>query len=368
VENLKKTPLINTYEKYGGKIVDFAGWALPVEFEGIIKEHEAVRNKAGLFDVSHMGEIIIKGKDAYGFVEYLITNSIASLEDNQVLYTFMCNRNGGVVDDLLVYRFSKDEYFLVVNASNLDKDYKWIVDNVGDFDADVCNISDNTAQLAIQGPKAQYILQKLVDVDLAQIKFFHFLRDVNIDGKKAIVSRTGYTGEDGFEIYVSPKDVVSLWDRILEVGHDEEIVPVGLGARDTLRFEANLPLYGNELSEDITPLEAGFGFFVKLDKVDFIGREALKNQKENGLNRKIVAFEMKDRGIPRHGYEVYSDDQKIGTITTGYFSPTLKKNIGLAIIDADHAKIGNEIIIAIRKKRLKAEIIKRQFYTKKTQK
>ncbi len=364
MENLKKTPLYNTYSEYGGKIIEFGGWAMPVQFEGIISEHEAVRCAAGIFDVSHMGEVDVKGPQAFDFVQNLVTNDIAVLTDNQVLYTFMCYTNGGVVDDLLVYKFSQEHFYLVINAGNIDKDLQWMIDNKGTYDVEIINSSDEVAELAIQGPKAQMILQKITDLDLDDIKFFYLKRDVLVDGIKCIVSRTGYTGEDGFEIYTSQENIQQLWHKLLSIGGEDGLKPAGLGCRDTLRFEAALPLYGNELSADITPLEAGLGFFVKLQKQSFIGKEALLKQKEEGLKRKLVGFEMKERGIPRHGYEVTLLGEKIGVVTTGYLSPTLKKNIGLALVDAKFSELGTEIEIVIRNKPVKAEVVSKKFYKK----
>ena len=364
LENLKKTPLFNTHSKYGGKIIEFGGWAMPVQYAGIISEHEAVRGNAGLFDVSHMGEVEVKGAEAFAFVQNLVTNDVAVLRENQILYTFMCYTNGGVVDDLLVYKFSEDHFYLVINAGNIDKDFQWMIDNKGSYDVDLTNISNEVAEVAIQGPKAQMILQKLTDTDLDEIKFFYLKRDVIIDGIKCLISRTGYTGEDGFEIYTSVEEIEQLWNKLLIVGAEEGIKPAGLGCRDTLRFEACLPLYGNELSQDITPLEAGFGYFVKLAKNNFIGKEALVKQKEEGLKRKLVGFEMKERGIPRHGYEVAVQGEKIGVVTTGYLSPTLKRNIGLALISSKYSELGTEIEIVIRNKPVKAEVVSKKFYKK----
>ncbi|WP_130807231.1 glycine cleavage system aminomethyltransferase GcvT [Senegalia massiliensis] len=358
----KKTALYDSHLRLNGKMTDYYGWKLPVEFEGLTLEHEAVRNDAGIFDVSHMGEIEIKGDDAKDFVDYLVTNDITSLKNNQILYTFFLYPDGGVVDDLLVYKFSDTHYFLVVNASNLEKDYEWIKENRKDYDVEINDLSDKYSEIAIQGPKAEQILQKITDKNLSDIKFFYLDRNVFVDGKKAIVSRTGYTGEDGFEIYLANNDIVEVWEKLLEVGKEEGVKPAGLGARDTLRFEANLPLYGNELSKDITPLEAGLGFFVKLNKEsDFIGKEALKKQKEEGLKRKIIGFEMIGKGIPRSGYEVYKDDKKIGFVTTGYHSPTLKKNIGKAMVDIDYADLGIEFDIKIRKRFAKVKVVNTKF-------
>lgn len=365
MDNLKKTPLYNAYEKYGGKIIDFAGWALPVQFQGITEEHEAVRKTGGLFDVSHMGEVEVKGEQALDFVNNLITNDASVLEDSQILYTPMCYENGGVVDDILVYRFNKQHFILVVNASNVDKDFQWMKDNKRDYKVELINISEKTIELALQGPNAQKTLQKLVNINLEDIKFFYFNSSVKVNGVKCLISRTGYTGEDGFEIYTSNEYGEMLWNKILETGKEYGIVPAGLGCRDTLRFEVCLPLYGNEISENISPLEAGLGFFVKLNKSNFIGKAALAEQKNQGLKRKLVGFEMVDRGIPRHGYEVSAQDGSIiGFVTTGYRSPSLGKNIGLAIIDSKYSSIGAEINIHIRNKHCRAEIISKKFYNK----
>ncbi len=360
LDNLKRTALADEYQKYGGKTVDFAGWYMPVEFEGILTEHEAVRNNVGLFDVSHMGEITIKGKDALAFVNYLITNDVEKIVDNQVLYTFLCRESGGVVDDILVYRFGDEDVLLVVNASNTDKDFEWINNHKGDFDVEIENISNETAQLALQGPKAESLLQAHTEEDLSKITFFFAKRNVVIDGVNCMVSRTGYTGEDGFEIYLSNDDVVKLYTKLIKAG----AVPIGLGARDTLRFEANLPLYGNELSDDWTPVEAGYGFFVKVDKDGFIGKDALAKQKAEGVSKKIVGFTMSDKKIPRHGYKVFKEDKEIGFVTTGYKSPTLGEIIGLAMVDAEHAKIGTEFDIQVRNKMSKATVRKRKFLVK----
>lgn len=360
---MKKTPLYEKHVELKGKIIDFGGWALPVEYSGIILEHEAVRASAGIFDVSHMGEITVKGKDAEKFIQFMVTNDISALQDNQIAYTTMCYTDGGVVDDLLVYKNNVEDYLLVVNASNTEKDLKWIEEHVFG-DTRVENVSPNYAQLAVQGPLAQEILQKLVKEDLNEIDFYHFKSDVSIGGINSLISRTGYTGEDGFEIYFNAADGIKMWDLITEAGKDK-LVPAGLGARDTLRFEAALPLYGQEIDKDITPLEAGLGFFVKLQKDEFIGKDALALQKSEKLKRKLIGFEMLDRGIPRSHYEIYSDGKKIGYVTTGSYSPTLKKNIGLALIDSEFAKEDIEIEVLIRNKYLKAKIIKKPFYTKK---
>lgn len=361
----KKTPLYEEHVKLGGKVVDYAGWYLPVQYEGLVAEHEAVRNAAGLFDVSHMGEIEIKGKEATAFLDYLLTNDISKMVDKQIIYTFMTYPDGGVVDDLLVYKYNDEYYLLVVNASNVDKDHVWINENKKDFDVIVDNISDDVGEVALQGPLAQKILQKLTKTDLDTVKFFFLEENVDINGVNCMISRTGYTGEDGFEIYTDNVGIVKVWNDILEAGKEEGIKPTGLGCRDTLRFEASLPLYGHEISRDINPLEGGFKYFVKLNKAsDFIGKEALNKQWNDGLTRVLAGFEMVDRGIPREGYEIYKDGEKIGHVTTGYLSPTLKKNIGNALISPQYKDLGTEIDIMIRNKPAKAKIISKKFLQK----
>lgn len=360
---LKRTPLFEVYKEYGGKTIDFGGWELPVQFSSIKEEHEAVRTKAGLFDVSHMGEIEVKGTDSLNYLQKMMTNDISKIKNGGAQYTAMCYENGGTVDDLLVYKIEDNHYLLVVNASNIEKDYKWLDEHIeGDVTLD--NLSETMAQLALQGPLAEKVLQKLASgLDLSQIGFFKFQQEVELNGKKALVSRTGYTGEDGFEIYCAAEDVVDLWIAILNAGEEEGVLPCGLGSRDTLRFEATLALYGQELSPEISPLEAGIGFAVKLNKeAEFIGKEVLKQQKENGAERKLVGIEMIDRGIPRHGYPVYKGEELIGEVTTGTQSPTLKKNIGLVLIKVEHAVLEAEVEVEIRGKRLKAKVVPTPFY------
>lgn len=361
---LKRTPLFDVYKEFGGKTIDFGGWELPVQFSSIKEEHEAVRNRAGLFDVSHMGEIEVKGSDSLNYLQKMMTNDISKIKDGGAQYTAMCYENGGTVDDLLVYKIEDNHYLLVVNASNIDKDFKWLEDHLSG-DVSIENLSEKTAQLALQGPLAEQVLQKLTETDLSGIGFFKFQQEVSLDGKKALVSRTGYTGEDGFEVYCDATDAEQLWKDILQAGKEEGVLPCGLGARDTLRFESVLALYGQELSPEISPLEAGIAFAVKLNKeADFIGKEALKQQKENGLSRKIVGIEMIDRGIPRHGYPVYKGDVLIGEVTTGTQSPTLKRNIGLALISTEFTGLDTEVEVEIRGKRLKAIVVPTPFYKK----
>jgi len=348
-------------------MIEFAGWIMPLQYTGILQEHEAVRQQAGLFDVSHMGEVMIRGKGATEFIQKLITNDISGMREYRVLYSPMCYPDGGTVDDLLVYKFDAERYLLVVNAANIQKDVEWIVAHKPD-DVEVEDLSEGYAQLALQGPKSQEILQKIVDISLDSVKFFRFADGVNVAGVPALLSRTGYTGEDGFEIYVQADSALKVWDAIMEAGAEFHVMPAGLGARDTLRLEAALALYGHELSPDISPLEAGLDRFVKLDKADFIGREALIKQKEGGISRKLVGLEMIDKGVPRQGYEVQVEGKNAGYITSGSFSPTLKKNIALALIEVSHAVPGSRVDVVVRNKALKAEVVKIPFYEKQYKK
>lgn len=365
MENVKKTPLFEVHQSNGAKMVDFAGWGMPIEYEGITPEHHAVRNDAGIFDVSHMGEILLQGPEARKYLDYIVANDIQSMENGKVLYTHFTNENGGVVDDLLVYKYSDDKILLVVNASNVDKDFGWVSSHAKGYQVEVSNLSDDTAEIAIQGPKAESILQRITDTKLSEMDAFTFQDHVIVDGIDCLISRTGYTGEDGFEIYMKPDKIEQLWNKFLEIGKEDGLKPIGLGARDTLRFEARLPLYGNEFDDNISPLEAGYGFFVKVNKEsDFIGKAALKAQKENGLKRKVVGLEILGKGIARHGYEVYKDGEKIGVITTGYASPTLGKTIALALLDSAHTALDTAVQVQVRNRFLDAKIIKSNFYTK----
>jgi aminomethyltransferase len=362
---LKTTPFLEKHITCGGKMIDFGGWNLPVQYAGVLKEHAMVRERAGLFDVSHMGEFVARGRDAEAFLDRLLTNRITAMRDGQAQYNVMCYPDGGAVDDLIVYRFNAEYYMIVVNAANVDKDWDWFLDHVQPFQAELTNRSADYAQLAVQGPKAQDILQKIVDVDLNEIVFFHFRPQVQVAGVEAIVSRTGYTGEDGFEIYLSAGDAPPVWDAILEAGGDE-IAPIGLGARDTLRFEAKLPLYGQELDVSISPIEAGLGFFVKLDKPDFIGKEALTALKADPLSRQLVEFVMLGRGIPRPHYAAAKAGKPIGHVTTGAFAPTLGKAIGLALLERPYTEPDTEFDVIIREKAVRAQVKKGLFYAKKT--
>ena len=370
MSELKRTPLYEVYENFNAKTIDFGGWDLPVQFSGIIREHELTRTKATIFDVSHMGEISVSGKDSLSFLQRIVTNDVEKLTPNRAQYSFMCNENGGTIDDFLIYMLKENDYLLVVNAANREKDYNWLFTHKDDHE-DVL-ISDNSEEyglIAIQGPKAVEILESMTNENIAEIKPFSFLqgvqlRDVDVP---VLISRTGYTGEDGFEIYIDANATPKLWNALLTYGESFGLEPAGLGARDTLRFEAGLPLYGQELSETITPLEAGLGFAVKLNKsVNCMGKDALQRQKEEGLKRKLVGIEMIDKGIPRTNYPVLNEkDEEIGFVTTGTKSPTLNKSIGFAIVQTAYSKIGTEVFIQVRKRKLKARVIETPFYKRK---
>ncbi len=355
-----RTPLYETHLKYGGRIVEFAGWELPVQYEGIIAEHRAVRQAAGLFDVSHMGEITVKGPNAQRQLQYLLTNDFTSMQPGDVRYSPMYYESGGTVDDVLVYKLAQDDYLVVVNASNKDKDYKWMLDH-NRFEAEIQDVSHRYAQLALQGPQAEAILSKVIDKAHIPPKYYTF-EIITLFDRVCILSRTGYTGEDGFELYVEPADAPFLWETLMEAGDDLGLVPAGLGARDTLRLEAAMPLYGHELSAEISPLEAGLGRFVKLEKDDFIGKSALAGQKAAGLMRKRCGLEIMDKGIARDGAQVLLDGCPIGLVTSGTKAPWLEKPIAMAMINTQHAIIGNEVEVDVRGRLLKATIVKLPFY------
>lgn len=367
----RRTPLYEVQKALGAKFTSFGGWELPVSYSDIIKEHHAVRNSAGLFDVSHMGEILIKGRDALLFVNKLITNDIAPVPPKKILYSPMCYENGTVVDDILIYKFSDAELLLIVNAGNIEKDEAWIKAKLAG-DVKIENVSDRFVQLALQGPESEDIIKKIIDDKDVELPGFYWFCEATLLGMKVLLSRTGYTGEDGFEIYLwlpNPcSDAEKLWNGILEAGKDNGILPIGLGARDTLRLEAALPLYGHELSDSITPLEAGLKFSVKLNKEEFIGKEALVILSEQGLKRKLYGFEMVDRGIPRNGYEVMKDGRKIGYVTSGGPLPSIGKNSGLALIDDTGMSVGDTIEIVIRDRNCGAKLVPTPFYGKKYKK
>lgn len=354
---MKKTSLYENHLKLNAKMIEYAGYLMPVYYQGIQSEHHSVRTHMGVFDVSHMGEFLIEGKDALKCVNYLVTNNITD-DSSKVTYALLLNDQGYPLDDLLVYVVGNEKILLVVNAGNKEKDFDWVLSKVKDFDCTARDISDDFSQIAIQGPKTQDIIDNILDATVSDLSFMHY-KVVPYNEGHVIVSRTGYTGEDGFEIYGYHNFITNLWDDAIAL----DVTPCGLGARDTLRFQANLPLYGHEISETITPYEAGLGFAVKLDKEDFIGKDACIKHKEE-KTRKSVGFELLEKNIPRHGYEVYKDDQLIGHVTTGYLLAGVEKPIGLALIDKEFGKLENEIFIKIRNKMVIARIRNKKFYTK----
>lgn len=363
-DHLKRTPLVDEHLALNAKMVDFGGWYMPVQYSGLVDEHLCTRNRAGLFDVSHMGEIRVKGPQAEAFVDVLTTNSVRKLVPGQIHYTVMLYDKGTVVDDLLVYKFSETHYLLVVNASNLEKDVAWVEEQAKPFDVEVVNESGETAQIAIQGPKAEMILQKLTSLKLEDIAYYHFQMG-QVEGVDCLVSRTGYTGEDGFEIYLPNAEAPALWRRLLEVGKDEGIQPAGLGARDTLRLEARMALYGHEIDETIAPIEAGLKWVVKMKKkADFIGKAALKTMRDEGIPRKLIGFEIVGKGIPRQGYPVMSNGEEIGVVASGTFSPTLEKGIGTALVKTDFQEMEQPFQIQVRKRLIEANVVKGPFYTR----
>lgn len=359
--SLKRTPLYESHLALGARLVEFGGWEMPVQYSGILEEHRAVRIHAGLFDVSHMGEFKVEGPDALAFLQHLVPNDVARLAVHQALYTQLCLPDGGTIDDLIIYRLADQHYMLVVNAANIDKDFAWVEKQARNFDVHIFNQSDTTSLLALQGPDAQAILQPLTEVDLSGIRYYHCEPGM-VDGVNCIISRTGYTGEDGFELYCAPVDVVKVWNDLLTAGKERGLLPAGLGARDTLRLEAGYCLYGHELDEQTNPLEAGLGWTVKLSKGEFIGRDALVKIKEEGPKRKLSGVEMIERGVCRGGYVVYENDQPVGVLTSGSPSPTLNKNIGMGYVETAQAVVGETVQIDIRGKRTAAQIVALPFY------
>ncbi|MFQ5946839.1 MAG: glycine cleavage system aminomethyltransferase GcvT [Anaerolineae bacterium] len=361
--DLKATPLNAVHRQIGARMVPFGGWDMPVQYSGILEEHRAVRGTAGLFDISHMGEIEFRGPDALAAVQRLVTSDASKLAIGQVQYAALCYENGTFVDDLTVYKLADDHFMFTVNASNIEKDYQWITAHVAG-NVEARNISDETALLALQGPKAPEILGKLTPVDLSQIRYYWFQRGKVLDAD-ALISRTGYTGEDGFEIYLAPDKAEPLWRRLLEEGRSFGLLPVGLGARDTLRLEAKMALYGNDIDDAHTALEADLGWIVKFEKGEFIGRAALEKQKAAGLTQKLVGFEMVGRGIGRAHYKIVKNGKEIGEVTSGAPSPTLGKNIGLGYVAIEHATIGTEVGILVRGEPVPAKIVPTPFYKRK---
>ena len=359
-QNLIKTCLHDRHVALGALMSPFGGFDMPIQYKGITDEHNAVRNEVGVFDVSHMGEVRVKGPEAYKFVSHIFVNDVTGAPDGQIFYGMMCYENGGTVDDLLVYKVNDEEYFLVINASNIEKDVEWIMRNAEGFDCTVTNESDYYGEVAVQGPKAEETLERVLGLDLKQIPFYNF-KTFQIDGEEVIISRTGYTGEDGFEVYGSHDYTRKVWDALMEAS----VQPCGLGCRDTLRFEVGLPLYGDELAADITPIEASLSMFVKLDKEGgFIGRDALAKQKAEGVTRRVVGLELAGTAVPRHGYPVMVGDEQVGEITTGYKSISTGKSVAMAMINKPYDKLGTEVEVQIRKKRFPATVVKKRFYDK----
>ncbi len=356
----KKTCLYEQHMALGAFMSPFAGFEMPIHYTSIVEEHNAVRNACGVFDVSHMGEVFIKGKDAERYVNHIFTNDVKGAPDGQVFYGMMLHENGGTVDDLLVYRMKEGEYFLVFNAANIDKDVAWMEQHLDGYDVTFDHCSDRYGQLAVQGPEAEQVVEEVLKLEVKDLKFYT-AKYITVDGEELVVSRTGYTGEDGFEIYGSHAYIQKAWDLLIE---SKKALPCGLGCRDTLRFEVGLPLYGDELADDITPVMAGLSMFCKLDKEEFIGKEAVAKQKEEGPKTRIVGLELKDKAVPRHGYAVLKDGQKIGEVTTGYNSISTGKSVAMAHIDAQYGKLGTEVEVQIRKKTFPAVVVKKRFYDK----
>ena len=354
---MKKTCLYDKHVALGALMSPFAGFEMPIQYTNITDEHQAVRTACGVFDVSHMGEVSVKGNDAERYVQHIFTNDVKDAPIGKVYYGMMCYEHGGTVDDLLVYKMGDQDFFLVINAANIDKDWAWMQQQAEGFDIDLRNLSDDYGQLAVQGPDAEAVVEEVLGLQCKELTFY----TVKTIGD-VIVSRTGYTGEDGFEIYADPAFINDCWDKLLDSGRCK---PCGLGCRDTLRFEVGLPLYGDELSEEISPIMAGLGIFVKLDKEEFVGREALARQKAEGVARKLVGIELKDKAIPRHGYTVLNaDGEAIGEVTTGYHTISSDKSVCMALVDTPYAKLGTELQVQIRKKVFPGVVVKKRFYDK----
>lgn len=359
---MKKTALYDKHLSLGAKIVPFAGFEMPVQYSGVTEEHFAVREKAGMFDVSHMGQFLIEGAGAKDLLQFVTTNDVSALVDGKAQYSCLPNGKGGIVDDLIIYKMADEKYFVVVNASNIEKDWEHISKFNEKFGAKMTNLSDEMSLIAIQGPLATQILQKLTDVNLSEIPYYNFTIGKVAGVEDVIISNTGYTGSGGFEIYFNNDKAELLWDALTEAGKEEGLIPCGLAARDTLRLEKGFCLYGNDIDDTTSPLEAGLGWITKLAKGEFVDSEFLTKQKEEGVSRKLVGFELVDKGVPRHDYLVVDvDGNTIGKVTSGTQSPMKKVGIGLAYVDAPHNKVGSEIYIQVRNKNLKAVVVKLPF-------
>lgn len=352
----KKTCLYDKHVKLGALISPFGGFDMPIQYSSIIEEHNAVRHDCGVFDVSHMGEVTVKGPDAERYVQHIFTNDVSKIGKGQILYGMMCYEDGGTVDDLLVYKMTDNDFFLVINAANIDKDWQWMNDNAKGFDIQLVNRSEDYGQIAVQGPNSEKVVEEVLGLECHELTFYTVKTIDDI-----IVSRTGYTGEDGFEIYASHNYICECWDKLMESGRCK---PCGLGCRDTLRFEVGLPLYGDELSADISPVMAGLSMFCKLDKEEFIGKEALARQKADGVERRLIGIELEGKAIPRHGYAVVKDGETVGEVTTGYHSISTDKSVCMALVKTQHAKLGTPLEIQIRKKTFPGVVVKKRFYDK----
>lgn len=359
---MRKTAIYSIHVANNAKIVDFAGWQMPISYFGIIEEHLAVRKHAGLFDVSHMGEILVRGKDALNFCQFLSTNDLSKIKDRQAQYSLMCNNEGGVIDDLLIYKVNNNEFLFCVNASNTDKDFNWMLENRNGFDVKVDNVSFLYSQLALQGPESVKIVEKIFGSEVTSIRAFHFEK-IQRNGWEVLISRTGYTGEDGFEMYVPWDRGPELWNNILEETDGTSFLPCGLGSRDTLRLEMGYSLYGCEIDESINPLEAGLQRYVKFNKGSFIGRESLEKYSKAGFRKRLVTFEMIDRAVPRKGYKIYSENNIVGYVTSGTFSPSLKRSIGLGMADPTNVK-EDVLSVDIRGKKRLTKAVPIPFYRK----
>jgi aminomethyltransferase len=366
---LKRTPLYDRHVALGARLVEFGGWEMPVQYSGIVDEHNAVRNAAGLFDISHMGEFEVKGRDALAFLQHVATQDVATIGEGQSNYALLCRPDGGIVDDIFIYHLP-DGYMVVVNASNIEKDFAWMLDNLSGFDVELTNISDRASMLALQGPLAEALLARATDpsteqgIDVARVPFHAITTGMLLGDIPALIARTGYTGEDGFELFIDDDKVEQLWDGLLALGEGEGLKPCGLGARDSLRFEACLALYGHEIADDINPYEAKLGWVVKLHKGDFVGSAALQQIKQAGVQRKLVGFELTGRGIARGGYQIRSlAGETVGQVTTGMPSPTLGKNLGLGYVPVELAVVGSEFDVIVRDRPVRARVVKTPFYT-----
>jgi aminomethyltransferase len=363
---MRKTPLYNHHVKLGARIIDFGGWAMPVQYTSVMEEHHATRNAAGLFDICHMGEIDVIGPSAYDLIQFVTTRNLEEQKPGQIKLSVMTNKQGGIIDDLTVYMLAEEHYRLVTNAGTKDKDLDSILnmkEKKGFSNVQIIDVSDTIGKIDIQGPRAEEIFQKLVSHDLAPLKFYYSMGSQILD-IPALISRSGYTGEDGFEIYVEAQKAGKVWDKLLETGVEYGLKPVGLGARDTLRLECGMMLYGSDMDESTTPFEVVYGWVTNLEK-DFVGSDILRKQKEEGVKRKLVGFEMEERGIARHGYRVFKNGREIGEVTSGTFAPTVNKAIGMAFVPVSCKVPGTEISIQIRNKQSKAKVVKLPFYKRK---